>query len=375
MARTKKANEFKDHLEEEVVETEIIQKASVPLGCTLLNLLCSDSPHYGGAPGTFINIIGDEATGKTLVGLSIFAECHLMDHFDDYTFIRDDAEEINMFDMEKLFGPGVADRVQLPPSGQNSRTVEEFRDNARDAFRAGPCIYIQDSFDALTDEEELAKMDEKDGKGSYGMKKARMSSSFFRTLYSSIVGSNSYLVIVSQTREDIGAMFKSKKRSGGKALDFYACNVIWLHRKARIEKTRRGMKRVIGTHIVAKGSKNKITGKIREVEFDLFYDYGMDSIGANIDFLLKTKHWTPKAAPKGKAAPKKPRKTARSMAPAADKTGKSFAAPEFKHVGTKDALIKIIEEGDLEVELANLTGMVWHEIEDSIKLNRKRKYS
>ena len=49
--------------------------------------------------------------------------------------------------------------------------------------------------------------------------------------------------------------------------------------------------RIIGDNISARITKNKITGKRREIEFPIYYDYGIDDIGSMIDFIIEEDHW------------------------------------------------------------------------------------
>jgi hypothetical protein len=48
----------------------------------------------------------------------------------------------------------------------------------------------------------------------------------------------------------------------------------------------------VGVNVRVKISKNKITGKLRIIEFPIYYDYGVDDIGSCIDFLIEEKHWS-----------------------------------------------------------------------------------
>ena len=81
-----------------------------------------------------------------------------------------------------------------------------------------PGIYVVDSLDALSDEGE---MEQDIGKDTFGTKKAKLLSRFFRTTAHRIEQSRVLLLVIPQVRDNIGAMFGEKhKRSGGRALDF-----------------------------------------------------------------------------------------------------------------------------------------------------------
>ena len=98
-------------------------------------------------------------------------------------------------------------------------------------------------------------------KGTYGMATPKfLSSEFFKTQTGKFADKNASLIIVSQVRENLNAgMFgKKHKRSGGKALDFYAHTVLWLTTWIKIKKKDvDGNERQIGVIVEAKTEKSK----------------------------------------------------------------------------------------------------------------------
>lgn len=328
-----------------------------PTGSTLLNLACSDRPDGGFALGRMVNIIGDSSTGKTLLALSIFAECSRLKQFDDYNFYYDDAEAKLAFNIKNLFGSKAHKRITDPPKGP-SDTTQQFQDNLYTALDEDePCIYVLDSFDALSCEEEQDKAEEDmaartkgvETKGSYNMAKPKAASQLFRLICSKLKKTESILIIISQTRDKISAMtFAQKTRSGGNALYFYSTHEMWL----AVVKQLESRKQNIGSVVKARVSKNHLTGKRRNVEFLIYYDYGIDSVGSCVDFLVSEGIWK-----------KKGKITIVTSRELKDKQG------------TRAAVIKYIEDHNLEPRLVNLVARTWVEIEESLKLKRKRKYT
>tara|TARA_Y100000310_G_scaffold137866_1_gene136811 strand:+ start:268 stop:1296 length:1029 start_codon:yes stop_codon:yes gene_type:complete len=329
----------------------------VPSGSSLLDLACSDSIKGAFPLGKVVNIIGDSSAGKTMLALSMFAEMNDRIGFDNYKFIYDDVERALEFDVQNLFGE-VSRRIEPPALDDDEKlysdTIQDFFVNLKSWLNEGdPFIYVLDSFDALTSEQEEEKVDKfvkahlkgEKSAGSYGMDKARMSSQILRMVKGLVADTDSLVVIISQTRDNIDPFsFEKKKRSGGRALKFYSSHEIWLANKAKLKKK----DRVIGNQVQAKVSKNKLTGKVRVVEFPVYYDYGVDSIGSAIDFLSKER-WKAK-------------------------TKNKINAPEFEFEGSRQKLIDYIEINDSETELFGILEDEWQEIEESLKLNRKRKY-
>jgi RecA/RadA recombinase len=276
----------------EIDISSLIPSPSVPF-----NLECSSKKEGAFQLGKITNVIGDSHAGKTLFVLSMLAECSKQKRFDDYRFVYDDVESANEFDMPYMFGKNCSTRIEK--DALSSETIEEFGDNVSRLIEDGdPFIYVLDSFDALTSEaeqeldEENRKKREKGNevKGSYGDGKAKVFSSFCRKKANLLYKNKSALIVISQTRDNIGfgAQFTPKIRSGGRALKFYSCHEVWLAIKKREKKGTR----THYTDVIAKIEKNKVTGRHSETYFPIIFDYGIDNIAACVDFLIREKHWT-----------------------------------------------------------------------------------
>lgn len=248
----------------------------IPSGCTLFDCVLG-----GGYPlGRITNIVGDKSTGKTL--LAIEACANFKNKFSGQIFYRE---------TESAFDPAYAEALGMPVDdidfGDSLYTVEDWHDDLIDVLdkmeKDEPGLYILDSLDALSDEAELAREIDK---GSYGAAKAKKLSELFRKLVQPIAEHNVNVLVVSQIRDAIGVMFgKKHTRSGGKALDFYASQVIWLAHIKRLQRTHKKVKRAYGVEIKAKCEKNKIALPFRECNFNIIFGYGIDSIGANFAWL------------------------------------------------------------------------------------------
>lgn len=341
----------------------------VPTGSTLINLMCSDSARGAWPVGKLVNVVGDSSSGKTMLCLSTFAECAARKEFDDYRFIYDDAEEASEFDLSGLFGKKVEGRIEPPDTEddglpRNSKTIQEFQDNVNRALKDGrPFIYVLDSLDALTSEEEVEKAKKnfslrergKEASGSYGMDKVKALTGMLRLFHSQFRPTASLLIIISQTRDNIDPMsFETKTRSGGRALRFYSSHELWLAVGSPIKaKDRR-----IGAYCIVKCRKNKLTGKLRECTFPVYYDYGIDDICSCIDFMVIDGNWK---ADKGEI--KKVVGTTK------------VSAEELGFEGTRNALIEFVEDNDKEGALRRATAQEWGKIEESLRLERKPRYS
>ena len=251
----------------------------VSTGCTLL-----DCALGGGMPlGRVVNIVGDKSTSKT--ALATEALINFVNKYPDgaaayrdaeAAFDREYAREMGL-PIEKIdFGEDLLNTVE-----EFSRDLGSFLDKCIRSKTPG--IYVLDSLDALSDEAELAR---EVGKETYGTAKAKNLSIMFRKLAGKIEQAKVLLLIVSQVRDNIGVMFGEKhKRSGGRALDFYASQIYWLSHIKTLKKTINKIERPYGVLIKAKVKKNKIGLAFREAEFIFRFGYGVEDLLASVTWL------------------------------------------------------------------------------------------
>jgi len=249
-------------------------------GCAVLDCVIG-----GGYPlGRVVNIVGDKSTGKTLLAIEAFA--NFKKQYPTGKMYYHEAEAA--FDFEYAQALGMPEDVRVPIGN----TIEDLFNNLDKVIKFHleneiPGIYVVDSLDALSDKAEQERGIEE---GSYAMNKQKKLGELFRRLVGDIQKTNVCIMIISQVRDNIGVMFGEKhKRSGGKALDFYASQVLWLSQTGQIPKTVNGIKRTIGVEIKAKCKKNKISLPFRECDFPIMFGYGIDDVTANLDFLTKVK--------------------------------------------------------------------------------------
>lgn len=253
----------------------------VSTGCAVLDCALGG----GLALGRTANIVGDKSTAKTGTATEVMIN-FAMDFPDG---------DIAYRETEAAWDDGYAEAMGLPIDridfGDRENpviTVEDFY-NDFDAFcdkqkkAKRPGLYVLDSFDALSDE---AEMDRAIDKGSFGAAKAKKSSEMFRKMTRKQEQANVLLFIVSQVRDNIGAMFGEKhKRSGGKALDFYASQVFWLAHLGILKRTKNKVQRPYGIELRAKVKKNKVGLPFRECDFTFEFGFGINDLLASVTWL------------------------------------------------------------------------------------------
>lgn len=352
---------IKAALRRKAAASTIAPRDLLSTGSTLLNLACSGRPVGGIGKGHYVLIVGDSTSGKTWLTFNVLAEAARNKHFADYRLVHDNAENGALMDIPRYFGKALAARLEEAPNGP-SVTAEGFYYKLETVRQDGkPFIYVLDSHDALSsaaeDERFAERMDRhaagKDpGAGDYGDGKAKLASRNLRRAVALLPETGSILIILSQTRDNIGfgAQFNPKTRAGGRALRFYAHLELWTSVRGHLKATVRGKDVPTGIRIKADIKKNRITGQEWSVEYPLLYGHGIDDVGAMVDYLVEWRHW-PKAAKGGK-----------------------ITAADMELTGTRETLVKAIEEAGREKELRTVVTGVWAEVVAAATVNRKPRY-
>lgn len=393
-----------------------MEKLYFQTGCKLLDLVVGGAKGvYGFPSGKFINIVGDKSAGKTFLSNEIIAWAY-HNLGKNFKWVYDDCESGYSFDTEAMYGfeimpMNLDDRV-------HSQTVEQafcnISDFAKSLKKGQFGIYVLDSLDGLTSSEQDDRAEQRlklheEGKelekGTYGMGKQKyLSREFFPQLCSVIENKNILVIIISQIRENVDMFsFEKFRRSGGKALDFYAHTVLWLAtaKKITVKNT------PVGVVVKAKTTKSKTPRPFRDCVFSFLYDYGLDGIGTGVDYVFDLR--TPKGELNTKAKAiqwngtgefdkktlkefleenelfEKFENSRYSEADGTDtdnmfafiqskKDYKKLFQEKFGETMTRDELISYIEENNLEQELDKRVEEKWESFEDSIKSNRKKKF-
>jgi RecA/RadA recombinase len=324
-------------------------------GSTLINIAATGNTRGSYLKGKYYRFVGDSNSGKTWLCMSVLAEAANNPNFDDYELIYDNVEDGALMDIQRYFGTKLKNKLKV----NYTELIEEFYSSLEKLFKSGKkFVYILDSMDALrsiADDKKYSKNNSRfesgqDLKGSFGDGKAKINSQNLRRVCSKLRKSGSILIIVSQTRDNLNAIGHADKKtdSGGRALKFYATLQIHTSVEKKIVKKIKDKNREQGVRAKVQLKKNRITGRDRSVSVPIYHSFGLDDVGANIDYLIEEGHWK--------------------------KANGLVKAKEFDVSHRRDELISYIEEEDLEKELRLVVKKVWNEIEDKAKITRKQRY-
>ena len=247
----------------------------IPSGCKTLDLALGG----GWARRRIANIVGDKAVGKTLLAIEASANFNIVEP----------KGKIRYRECESAFDNAYAQALGFPVEkvdfGEPMDTIEDVFEDLEKVLKCakGPEIYFVDSLDSLSDRAELERnIDE----GSYGTGKAKMLSQLFRRLIRDLANKDVTVFFISQVRDNIGVTFGRKTtRSGGRALDFYASQVLYLSQVEKLTKTISNVKRVTGVTVRAQVDKNKIGLPYREAQFPIMFGYGIDDWRACAEYM------------------------------------------------------------------------------------------
>jgi hypothetical protein len=321
----------------------------LPTGSTLLNLACADNPFGGYGMGSIVNLVSDSDVGKSILAMTCLADTASKRAYDEYRLIYIPVEPLN-FNIEKLFGKRLVDRLEQCPF----EIIEEFyRNMMKWCSDRRSFICVLDSYDAIGIQEEVEKGEKEanrkkdpkkeEGVGYEAAKKTKHLKAILRQADSDLRKSKSLLIVISQVIQNMEpGMFKPKFAiTGGQPMKHWPLHRIMLKNFKPIMKRDRR----IGTHVIAEVFKNHLTGKRREVQFPVYYDYGIDDLSSCVNFLIDEKHW-------------------------------KSDAPEINYRGEMktESIVKHIEDGNFYQELYKTVYRVWNEIEEDLKLERKPRF-
>lgn len=348
---------------------EILKKEKVyfSTGHTLLDLIVGGGEDIGYGLGYPAGVIcrdwGGSSSTKTFKACELVA-ANYHKFKDKFRWKYVDVEHGNTIDTMRLYGFDM-----FPPQKKETRevlTVEDweydvnkFLDNLEDDERG---IYVLDSLDSLSSKEmedrkaERHNAFDKDKEfkdGTFGGASAKfLSQEMFRGLSAKLEKKNSILYIISQERDNLNAgMYAKKNRlGGGRAIGFY--ETVRIYSKLKTKEEQKG--RTTGVLINITAEKVRHPRPFRDCFVSIMFDYGMDSLGDELDFLLDLR------------------------SPDTGELLKRSKSIEWFETGMEEMdradLIKYIEANGKRDELKRRCIEKWENIEKSIASQRSPKY-
>ena len=346
MIRVKK----EPNLKEQIIKTTEVQpereyegsdEVVVSTGSTLLDLAISGGRfEAGGIPaGILVEIFGPSSSGKTVLLCEIAGGIQRLGG--DIMF-RDPEGRLNS-QFAKIFDFNV-DNVDYGMPDTVTELFEPIR-SWKPKTKSKIHGIFADSLAALSTNLEL---DNEEG-DKMGMRRAKEFSEECRKVCRVLTHNNYLMVCSNQLRgiPDAGKYAPKHKSTGGEAIGYYSSLRLKTKSPVKIapEKTINGkkVKLPIGIETEVEVFKSSVWKPYRTAPIYILFDYGIDDIRGNLQFLKSMTKDT-------------------SYMLRGEKLGVSMA----------DA-VKAVEDGNLEQILKVETIALWNEIEDKFKVDRKPK--
>ena len=329
-------------------------------GSTLLDCaITGKRVHGGGVPGgILVEIYGPSGKGKTAIAVEIGASAQAKGG----TCRFNDPE--GRLDQEYASQYG----LQMDKSNYTaSDTVEDVFEDLEWWFKKDlPTnkihVYICDSLAALSTNVEMADGDKA------GMMRAKALSQMTRRIARKVSNKNRLVIFTNQVRQKPsmgGFGGPTETTPGGEAIKFYASlrmrvGSVSQHNKIEVTKKVRGVEvdRIVGINSMVHISKNSCDSPFREAQITIIFDYGLDDVRANLEFIKQFQE-AEDAAPEDQVEGK-------------SKKMKAYVIGDYKTVRLANA-ISHVEENNLQRQLREDAIALWKEIEAHFAVNRKPK--
>jgi recombination protein RecA len=250
-----------------------IVKEWVGTGSTMLDLAISNRK-YGGFPvGRVSEITGLEQSGKSLLAAHALLNTQKKGGLAVYI----DTENAISTEYLTAIGLNLKDMLYIPLETVEDifETVDVIIDKVRSSDKDRLVTIVVDSIAGASTKTEMAADFDKDG---YATAKALIISKAMRKITNLIGRERICLIITNQLRQKLNAPAFSDPWTtpGGKGIPFHASVRLRLSSIGAIKAKREGRDEIVGSRVKAKLVKNRCGPPLRECEYEVYFDSGID---------------------------------------------------------------------------------------------------
>ena len=253
-------------------------------GCDILDLAISNRPNGGFPVGRITEVTGLEASGKSLLVSHVAAETQkkggLAVYIDTEAAVSSEFMQAIGIDLKSML------YVPLETVEEIFETIETIVENARKANKDRLVTIIVDSVMGASTKIEMSAEYDKDG---YATSKSIILSKAMRKVTNWIAREKICLIMTNQLRTKLGVSFGDQwTTSGGKAIPFHASVRLRLKNTGMIKaKDANGVEQIVGSKTEVQVVKNRMGPPHRKVNYDIYYDSGIDNYGGWLETMKK----------------------------------------------------------------------------------------
>lgn len=250
----------------------------ISTGSTMLDLAISNRPNGGLPVGRIIEITGLEASGKSLLAAHALADTQRKGGLAVYI----DTENAISREFLEAIGVNLKDMLYVP-----LETIEDIFDamdsvveSVRKSSKSRIVTIVVDSVAGASTKQEMAADYDKDG---WATSKAIILSKAMRKITNFVGRERICLIFTNQLRTRLGATFGDQwTTSGGKAIAFHSSVRLRLKSVGQIKLAKSADKpeAVVGITTRAQVVKNRMGPPLRSVDYDIYFDSGIDDYGS-----------------------------------------------------------------------------------------------
>jgi recombination protein RecA len=250
-----------------------IVKEWVGTGSTMLDLAISNRK-YGGFPvGRVSEITGLEQSGKSLLAAHALLNTQKKGGLAVYIV----TEHAIATEYLSAIGLNLKDMLYIPLETVEDifETVDVIIEKVRSSDKNRLVTIVVDSIAGASTKTEMAADFDKDG---YATAKALIISKAMRKITNLIGRERICLIITNQLRQKLNAPAFSDPWTtpGGKGIPFHASVRLRLSSIGAIKAKREGRDEIVGSRVKAKLVKNRCGPPLRECEYEVYFDSGID---------------------------------------------------------------------------------------------------
>jgi recombination protein RecA len=252
-------------------------------GCDMLDLAISNRPHGGFPVGRITEVTGLEASGKSLLVSHIAAETQKKGGLAVYI----DTESATSAEFMSAIGIDLKTMLYVPLETIEEifETIETIVEQVRKSNKDRLVTIIVDSVMGASTKIEMAAEYDKDG---YATSKSIILSKAMRKVTNWIARENICLIFTNQLRTKLGVSFGDQwTTSGGKAIPFHASVRLRLKNTGMIKAKINGVEQVVGSKTEVQVVKNRMGPPHRKVNYEIYYDSGIDNYGGWLETMKK----------------------------------------------------------------------------------------